>query len=406
MFPIETDSLTNIVSRFLSIEDVTEGDSKQPFLKRYRGLLRGDSAEVYDQLAELLIPYKMTPLFRKDGDRHAILLIARITNERKPKIWVNLLLIGLTILSVFWVGLLHATSWEMPNATSLDLKSILSNLPSILVGALAFTASLLGILMAHEFGHYLVGRKHGASVTLPYFLPMPIPPFGTLGAFISMQSPPKNKRDLLDIGIAGPLSGLIVAIPVLILGLSLSHLNTLPTDLKSAQGLMLEGNSLLYLGLKYVVFGKWLPSPVNYGGLSPLLYWLRYFFTGSPFPFGGTDVMIHPVAMAGWAGILVTALNLIPAGQLDGGHLMYVLAGKRTNALLPFILGGLVLLGITWTGWWLWAFLIFLFGRMHAEPLDQITELDPSRRLLALLGLIVFILVFTPVPMLMFGAGI
>ncbi len=406
MFPNETDPLTNIVSRFLSIEDVTQGDARQSYLVRYRGLLRGDSVEAYDQLAELLRPRNITPLFRKDGDRHAILLISGVTNQRKSKIWVNILLIGLTILSVFWVGILHAISWEMPNATSIDLKSISPNLPSIILGALAFTASLLGILMAHEFGHYLIGRKHGALVTLPYFLPLPLPPFGTLGAFISLQSPPKNKRDLLDIGIAGPLSGLIVAIPVLILGLSLSHLNTLPTDLKSAQGLMLEGNSILYLGLKYLVFGKWLPSPVSYGGLPPLLYWLRYFFTGSPFPLGGMDVMIHPVAMAGWAGILVTALNLIPAGQLDGGHLMYVLAGKRTNSLLPFILGALVLLGITWTGWWLWAFLIFLFGRMHAEPMDQITELDPKRRILALIGLIVFILVFTPVPMLTFGAGI
>ncbi len=406
MLPIETDTITPLIARFLSIDDVTQGDSRTPYLLRYRGLLRGDSVEAYDQLAELLRPRNITPLFRKDGDRHAILLTSGVANERKPKIWVNVLLIGLTILSVFWVGLLHAVSWEMTGSPTIDLNSLKPHLLAIILGGMAFTASMLGILLAHEFGHYLVGRKRGAQVTLPYFLPMPFPPFGTLGAFISLHSPPKNKRVLLDIGIAGPLSGLIVAIPVLILGLSLSRINTLPASLQEAQGLMLEGNSILYLGLKYLVFGKWLPTPLSYGGLPPLLYWARYFFTGSPFPFGGTDVMIHPIAMAGWAGILVTALNLIPAGQLDGGHLMYVLAGKRTNSLLPFILGGLVLLGIIWTGWWLWAFLIFLFGRMHAEPLDQITELDPQRRLLALLGLIVFILVFTPVPMLTFGAGI
>lgn len=406
MLSNETDILTPIIARFLTIDDVTQGDSRQPFLVRYRGLLRTDSVQAYDQLAELLRPRNITPLFRKDGDRHAILLTSGVTNERKPKIWINLLLIGLTILSVFWVGILHAISWEMTGDIGIDFNSVKPYLPEILLGALAFTVSLLGILMAHEFGHYLVGRRHGALVTLPYFLPLPFPPFGTLGAFISLQSPPKNKRDLLDIGIAGPLCGLIVAIPVLILGLNLSHLEPLPTTLQNARGLMLEGNSILYLGLKYLVFGKWLPAPLDYGGFPPLLYWVRYFFTGSPFPFGGTDVMIHPVAMAGWAGILVTALNLIPAGQLDGGHLMYVLAGKRTNSLLPFILGGLVLLGMVWTGWWLWAFLIFLFGRMHAEPLDQITELDPRRRILALVGLIVFILVFTPVPMLAIGAGI
>lgn len=406
MFSNETENLTPIIARFLAIDDVTLGDSRQPFLVRYRGVLRIDSLTAYDQLAELLRPRNITPLFRKEGNRHIILLTSGVTAERKSKIWVNLLLIGLTVLSVFWVGILHAISWEMVGVTTIDTNSIIPYLPKIIPGALAFTASLLGILMAHEFGHYLVGRKHGALVTLPYFLPLPFPPFGTLGAFISLHSPPKNKRDLLDIGIAGPLCGLIVAIPVLILGLNLSRLDTLPTTLQEAQNLTLEGNSILYLGLKYLVFGQWLPAPVDYGGLPSLLYWVRYIFTGSPFPLGGTDVMIHPVAMAGWAGILVTALNLIPAGQLDGGHLMYVLAGKRTNSLLPYILGGLVLLGLVWTGWWLWAFLIFLFGRMHAEPLDQITELDPRRRLLAFLGLIVFILVFTPVPMLVVGAGI
>lgn len=405
MFSNETDILTPIVARFLAIDDVTQGDSRQPYLVRYRGKLRIDSLQAYDQLAELLRPHNITPQFRKDGDQHVVLLTSGVITERKTKLWINLLLIGLTILSVFWVGIIHAISWEMAGVETIDLNSIISYLPKIIPGALAFTASLLGILLAHEFGHYLVGRFHGALVTLPYFLPLPFPPFGTLGAFISLHSPPKNKRDLLDIGIAGPLCGLIVAIPVLILGLNLSRLDTLPTSLQEAQNLTLEGNSILYLGLKYLVFGKWLPAPVDYGGLPSFLYWVRYVFTGSPFPFGGTDVMIHPVAMAGWAGILVTALNLIPAGQLDGGHLMYVLAGKRTNTLLPYILGGLVLLGLVWTGWWLWAFLIFLFGRMHAEPLDQITELDPQRRLLAFLGLIVFILVFTPVPMMYIGPG-
>lgn len=405
MFSNEIDTLTPIINRFLSVDDITLGDSKSPYLVRYRGLLRMDSAEAYDQLAELLHQRNITPLFRKEGNRHVIFLTSGVAKERKPKLWLNLLLILLTILSVFWVGILHAVSWEMTGVTSLDLNSLKPHLPSIILGAMAFTASLLGILMAHEFGHYLIGRKNGAQVTLPYFLPMPFPPFGTLGAFISLHSPPKNKRVLLDLSLAGPLSGLIVAVPVLILGLSLSRMNTLPGSLEEAQGLILEGNSILYLGIKYLVFGRLLPEPMNYGGMPPLLYWLRYFFTGSPFPFGGTDVMIHPVAMAGWAGILVTALNLIPAGQLDGGHLMYVLAGKRTNSLLPFILGGLVLLGIVWNGWWLWAFLIFLFGRMHAEPLDQITELDAPRRMLALIGLIVFILVFTPVPMLSIGAG-
>jgi membrane-associated protease RseP (regulator of RpoE activity) len=222
-----------------------------------------------------------------------------------------------------------------------------------------------------------------------------------MGAFIQLKEPPKNKRILLDIGIAGPLAGLLVAIPVLLFGLSLSVVDRLPLVMDRA--VSLEGNSILYLLAKYIVFGQWLPTPGEYGGLNPLIYWIRYFFTGSPMPFGGTDVLLHPIAWAGWAGLLVTALNLIPAGQLDGGHILYALFGKRSRIVLPFVLVALVALGTVWSGWWLWALLLFFLGRVHAEPLDQITTLDPNRRALAVFGLFVFILVFTPVPLSLFG---
>jgi membrane-associated protease RseP (regulator of RpoE activity) len=263
-----------------------------------------------------------------------------------------------------------------------------------------FAVALMSILLAHEFGHYLAGRFHHTQVTLPYFIPFPLPPFGTMGAFIQLKEPPKNKRTLLDIGIAGPLAGLVVAIPVLILGLALSQLDQIPPFLPRGQVIQIEGNSILYLLSKLVVFGKLLPAPVDYGGLTPLLYWVRYFFTGQPIPWGGFDVILHPVAWAAWAGLLVTALNLIPAGQLDGGHVLYVLLGRNATFLLPFILVSLAMLGFVWPGWWLWAFLIFLLGRFHAEPLDQITPLDPPRRVVAVLGVIIFFLVFTPVPLL------
>jgi len=117
------------------------------------------------------------------------------------------------------------------------------------------------------------------------------------------------------------------------------------------------------------------------------------------------DVLIHPVAWAGWAGLLVTALNLIPAGQLDGGHVMYVLLGKRARLLWPVILMALVALGFAWSGWWLWAGIIFFLGRIYAEPLDQVTRLDPKRRAVALAGLVIFFLVFTPVPLVQVFAG-
>jgi membrane-associated protease RseP (regulator of RpoE activity) len=224
-----------------------------------------------------------------------------------------------------------------------------------------------------------------------------------MGAFIRLKEPPKNKRILLDIGIAGPLAGLVVAIPVLLYGLSLSKLDTI--TLHPGQAFTLEGNSLLYLAAKFLIFGQLLPAPASYGGVSPLFYWVRYFFTSQPLPLGGVDVLISPVAWAGWAGLLVTALNLIPAGQLDGGHVMYVLLGKRARQLWPAIMIALILLGFAWSGWWLWALLIFMLGRLYAEPLDQITPLDPRRRAVAWLGILIFFLVFTPVPLVQAVAG-
>jgi membrane-associated protease RseP (regulator of RpoE activity) len=123
---------------------------------------------------------------------------------------------------------------------------------------------------------------------------------------------------------------------------------------------------------------------------------------GGPSPVGSTDVFINPVAWAGWVGLLVTFLNLIPAGQLDGGHVIYAIFGRRVNRIVPIILVFMVGLGFFWSGWWLWAFLVFLFGRSHAEPLDQITQLDPRRKALAVLMLVIFLVILMPVPFIAF----
>lgn len=381
----ETDELTQLVQRVMQIDDITHGDAKKAYLVRYRGRLYGDSAAAYDQLAGLLNPRGITPLFRKEGQQHVVLLTAGV-NRPTPSnpVWNGVMFI-LTVISVIVTGALLENVYTEPRG-----------IIQIVLGGLPFAVSMMTILLFHEFGHYIVGRLHHTHVSLPYFIPFPLSPFGTMGAFIQMKEQPKNRRILMDIGIAGPLAGLVVAIPILFLGLSLSHLNLIQPD----QGLTLEGNSLLYLFAKFVVFGRLLPEPASYAGVSPLLYWVRYFFTSTPTPMGGTDVLIHPVAWAGWAGLLVTSLNLIPAGQLDGGHLVYVLLGQeRARKLWPFILIGLALLGFAWPGWWLWAALIFFLGRLYAEPLDAITPLDPRRKLLAVFGILIFILVFIPVPL-------
>jgi membrane-associated protease RseP (regulator of RpoE activity) len=264
-----------------------------------------------------------------------------------------------------------------------------------LYGGLPFAVSLLGILLAHEFGHYLMTRHHNTAATLPYFIPFPTL-LGTMGAVIVWKELPRNKRILFDVGIAGPLAGLVVAIPVVLIGLMGSQTGpVLPSP-----GGFIEGNSILYLFAKFAVFGRLLPAPASYGSLSPLLYWLKYFFTGLPVPIDGTDVFISPMAMAGWAGLLVTSLNLIPVGQLDGGHVMYVLFGKKLKYAMPVILVLMGILGFFWNGWWLWVVMLLFLGRRSADPLDQITELDPGRRALAWIMILVFILVFIPVPLI------
>jgi membrane-associated protease RseP (regulator of RpoE activity) len=414
----DSEVLTSIVARIFRVDEVTLGDPKQGYYIRYKGDLLTDSAQAYDQLAEALRPYDITPLFRIEEGRQTVLLVRGIIHPKPGRISTNVILFALTLLSVLYVGFIYSYRGTIPADTIGLLKTILLNL---WVGW-PYAISLLAILLAHEFGHYFVGRVRGVAVSLPYFIPFPFFPIGTMGAFIQMKSIPKNKRALFDLAVAGPLAGLVVAIPVLLLGLALSTVettqNTYYTKTANTPDLcpntanigdtyscpddnLLEGNSLLYLGLKYLVKGELLPSPLHYN-LPPLLYWTRYIFTGSPIPVGGKDVMVHPVAMAGWVGLLVTFLNLIPAGQLDGGHVIYTVFGKRVNRIVPIILVATILLGFFWSGWWLWAAIIFLMGRSHAEPLDQITTLDPRRKALAVLMLVIFLLVLTPVPFVIF----
>jgi len=414
----DSEILTSVVTRIFRVEEVTLGDPKKGYFLRYRGELILNSVDAYDQLAAALLPYDITPLFRIEDERQTILLVRGTIHPKPGRIWVNLLLFVLTVLSVLFAGTIYSYSGPLPDTLTGQLMALAAH---IWVGW-PFAVSLLAILLAHEFGHYFVGRARGAAVSLPYFIPFPFSILGTMGAFIQLKQLPKNKRALFDLAIAGPLAGLVVAVPVLILGLALSSVgatqnttytkiaNTLDACQNNANigdsyscpdDNLLEGNSLLYLGLKYIVKGKLLPSPMSYP-VPPLAYWIRYFFTGHPIPFGGQDVELHPVAWAGWAGLLVTFLNLIPAGQLDGGHVLYALFGKHVRKVFPVILSAMLLLGFFWSGWWLWAFIIFLLSRSHAEPLDQITRLDTPRKILAVVILGVFLLVLTPVPYVIF----
>jgi len=397
MLPVDDEILKSIVGRVMAIDDITVTNNEPYPQIRYRGQLRIDSSQAYDQLSESLHPYGRTPLFRIEGDQQVIFLVPSLIQARPSNPLINLVLFLLTLVTVVLTGAYFYPVDLAISPTStfgVFLKNIASGLP--------FAISLLSILVAHEFGHYLAGRFHRTHVTLPYFIPFPTL-LGTLGAFIQLKEPPKNKRILLDIGIAGPIAGMLVALPVLFLGLSLSKVE--PIVIPAGQGFQLEGNSLLYLLSKYVVFGQWLPQPSSYGSLPPLLYWIRYFFTSQPLPLGGQDVFVHPIAWAAWAGLLVTALNLIPVGQLDGGHIISTLIGKQARKLLPFILIVMIALGFFSQVWWFWAVLLLFLGRWYAEPLDQITPLNTARKALAVFGLVLFFLVFTPVPLVQVYPG-
>jgi membrane-associated protease RseP (regulator of RpoE activity) len=250
--------------------------------------------------------------------------------------------------------------------------------PAGLLQGLTFSVPLMAILLLHELGHYITARRNNVSVTLPYFIPAPLPSvfiIGTFGAFIRMKSAPRSRRIMFDVGAAGPWAGMLLAVPAVIIGLHYSEV--LPLE-HGAGGLEL-GNSLLFLGLARAILG------VNPNAVT---------------------INLHPIAFAGWIGLFVTTLNLLPVGQLDGGHVIYALFGRshRTISRLfvvccvlmvvfPWILGWSY-----WTGWLLWAVLLVFLGLGHPAAMDTETPLDSRRRVAAWLTIILFVITFSPVP--------
>ncbi|MBI2955021.1 MAG: site-2 protease family protein [Chloroflexi bacterium] len=319
------------------------------------GRLRGPSAEAYQLVASHFRSRGYIAILRRVGDQDVITGVPGKLSAAPTRPWLALFLFLATLSSVLLVG-------SEQQEVGVDPLALLSGWP--------FAASLLAILVAHEFGHYLVSRHFGVATSLPYFIPLPLSLLGTLGAVIQMKAPPANRRQLLAIGAAGPLAGLAVALPLLVLGLKLSTVEAVPLGGSYLQ----EGNSLLYATIKMVMFGRLLPS-------------------------GGQDVFLHPVAWAGWTGLLVTGLNLIPAGQLDGGHVVYALIGERARWLTWVVVAALIGLSVLWNGWLLWAGLVFLFGRRHATPLDDVTRLRRGEQGLVIALLLILALVFTPIPL-------
>src|SRR5881296_2747175 len=243
---------------------------------------------------------------------------------------------------------------------------------------LRFSVPLLAILLCHELGHYLAAGRYHLDVSPPYFIPVPFVPWsiGTMGAFIRLRTLVSDRRQLLDVGIAGPIAGLVVAVPVLAIGLAMSHA---PTARASPSGM------LLGLDDSYAVLGD-----------SILTLALRHLVSGST-----PAIVLHQVAFAGWLGVFVTMLNLLPISQLDGGHILYSAVPRwhRRTALAFWAL--IVALGVYWRGWLLWGGLVLLLsrGRLgHPPVLDEHRPLPRSRRMLAWLALVLFLITFTPIP--------
>ena len=277
--------------------------------------------------------------------------------------WV--LPVGLFVATVF------TTLWAGAYATNSDpfvgAWRFLRENPMALSKGIPFAGTLLGILVTHEFGHYLLSRIHRVPASLPLFIPGPPHFIGTFGAIIRMRSPILSRKALFDIGVAGPIAGFVVAVIALVAGLRWS---TVVVD-QGLYGLRL-GEPLLLQFFTWLVMGT-IPN--------------------------GYDVVLHPVAFAAWFGLFVTSLNLIPIGQLDGGHVAYALWGSRQRSIALAILPVLLVLGfIGWPGWFLWAGMAGILGLAHPPVLDPQTALGRTRMWVGWAALAIFALTFAPIP--------
>jgi len=360
---------------FLTRQDLLRRNVEDVFLVRQAGgrghgfVFAGDLLVTPARALALIEPrfrvHGYTPFLSREGGLTWIqaLPLAVVTARARPA--VNLLLFALTALSTLFAG------WFFVGSPTFDALRMAPEWTTRLLAGAPFAVTLLAILGTHEFGHYFAARHHGAPVSLPYFVPAPPPLFlfGTLGAVIRMRAPVRDRNALFDIAVAGPLAGLAVAVPALVLGLGWSRI--VPA---SPAGQILFGNSLLFQWVTGFWFGR-VPD--------------------------GAMLMTHPVADAAWAGLFVTALNLFPLGQLDGGRIAYALFGTHHRKVSIATFAALVLLGVVSgsPNWYVFAGLVaLLVGFDHAPPLDAVSKLSPGRHVLGVLSLALLVLLVPPVP--------
>lgn len=320
------------------------------------GQLMTDAETAFSLLEQRLKRLGYLPVLRRVKGRDTILVAPAPAEGRASRPVINLVLFLATVATVMLGGALQ------------EGYDPFADPPTALLRGMPFACALLGILVTHEAAHFLAAKAHGVQATLPYFIPMPLSPVGTFGAVIKMESPIKDRKALLDVGISGPLAGLVVSLVVLVVGLHLSQVTRLPPG----EGFMTLGTGLLV---------DWITEAV----LGPLS--------------DNMVVILHPIALAGWFGIFITAINLIPISQLDGGHVGYAFFGSAHRLVSVVVFVGMLALGLLSSWWFLWAVLIFFLGGLnHPPPLNDITPLDTKRKLLAILSFALLFLLGTPRP--------
>jgi Zn-dependent protease len=333
---------------------------------------------LYRELAERCAAFGVVPHARRERHGDIVVTLRPAPAVRAPRWRWPVVLFIATLFTTTLTGALNA----LPgcNITTDQLWGLMA--PSALIAGLPFSLTLIGILLAHELGHYLMARHHGEAAGLPHFIPVPplLSITGTLGAVIVQQAPQRDRRTILEVGIAGPLAGMIVAVPALLYGLSISRVGPLPAELAGC-AILQEGDSLLTLAAEWLVLGQTLPA-------------------------GAIDVWLSPVAFGAWIGLLVTMINLLPIGQLDGGHIAYAALGSWARYLGGATIASCLIAGVLLPDASLWltmGLMGLLVGVRHPLPVDDITPLGPGHRMLAGVGVLLFLILLLPVPLRVLG---
>lgn len=358
-----------------------------PFDTVLQGTLRPDLTAASPEVTRALGEWTAPAYLQMEDGLTQVVLVYPARREPKRWPWVHAVLFAATLLTTLAAGALMAGfdpfrtevlllgRVEVPYPSTIDWRTLFLGAP--------FAIPFLSVLLAHEMGHYLAAKTHRVRATLPYFVPFPpyLSIIGTIGAFIRLMGPTVRRRVLFDVGSAGPIASFVVSLPLLAVGMALSHATPGSASLATPFAIRFWGDTI------------WL-------GNGLLIHVLATLF--GPAPVGGALILLHPLALVGWLGLFVTALNLLPLGQLDGGHIIYALAPRWHGLAAKAFLACLIPLGLLWRGWWAWAVIILVVNRGrvgHPSVIQQEAEIGPTRRALGWLLIAMFFLTFVPVPL-------